>query len=386
MSVAVMPRQQQQAFSPIRPLVSNQASTKTTPVAPKPAPVAPKPTPVTPKQSPVAAKPAPKPTPVAAKPAPKPAPVAAKPAPKPAPVTPKPTPVTPKPTPVTPKPAPVAAKPAPKPTPVTPKPTPVAAKPAPNPTVVAIVEPTQKFTYPIAPVEDNRETPVPDGFIQKSCLLKCIDICEKKDSQPGGMNLLESPQYPQPLPMAPRETFDNFFLKRDFLNSINDPNVDYRYNMDLTVDYETTNTTPFAPKPITAPPNELGQTIPVPPPIRNITNEVLEASGDILPPLPVEIPTMSRADVPIADMIQMNYSGYSKVVKEYMSSIGKSLGDLYATLSKNDAISGIFKDNIKIISVLIAVAAGSFIVNAGFSAIVVGLILLFVTKNASGLF
>ena len=354
MSVAVMPRQQQQAFSPIRPLVSNQASTKTTPVAPKPAPVAPKPTPVTPKQSPVAAKPAPKPTPVAAKPAP--------------------------------KPAPVAAKPAPKPAPVTPKPTPVAAKPAPNPTVVAIVEPTQKFTYPIAPVEDNRETPVPDGFIQKSCLLKCIDICEKKDSQPGGMNLLESPQYPQPLPMAPRETFDNFFLKRDFLNSINDPNVDYRYNMDLTVDYETTNTTPFAPKPITAPPNELGQTIPVPPPIRNITNEVLEASGDILPPLPVEIPTMSRADVPIADMIQMNYSGYSKVVKEYMSSIGKSLGDLYATLSKNDAISGIFKDNIKIISVLIAVAAGSFIVNAGFSAIVVGLILLFVTKNASGLF
>ena len=82
----------------------------------------------------------------------------------------------------------------------------------------------------------------------------------------------------------------------------------------------------------------------------------------------------------------MNYSGYSVAVKEYMSSIGKSIGELYATLSKNDAISGIFKDNIRVISVLIAVAAGSFIVNAGFSAIVVGLILLFVTKNVSGLF
>jgi hypothetical protein len=201
------------------------------------------------------------------------------------------------------------------------------------------------------------------------------------------MNLLESPAYPQPLPMAPRETFENVFLKRDFLNSIRDPNVDYRYNMDLTVDYEVTDTTPFAPKTIQTPPSALGQTIPTLPTERDITNSVLEASGEILPPMPVKIPMgMSGADVPLVDMIKMNYTGYSKVVKEYMSMIGKSLGDLYATLSKNDAISGIFKDNIKIISVMIAVAAGSFVVNAGMSAIVVGLILLFVTKNASGLF
>jgi len=201
------------------------------------------------------------------------------------------------------------------------------------------------------------------------------------------MNLLESPAYPQPLPMAPRETFENVFLKRDFLNSIRDPNVDYRYNMDLTVDYEVTDTTPFAPKTIQTPPSALGQTIPTLPTERDITNSVLEASGEILPPMPVKIPMgMSGADVPLVDMIKMNYTGYSKVANEYMSMIGKSLGDLYATLSKNDAISGIFKDNIKIISVLIAVAAGSFIVNAGMSAIVVGLILLFVTKNASGLF
>jgi hypothetical protein len=157
--------------------------------------------------------------------------------------------------------------------------------------------------------------------------------------------------------------------------------------MDLTVDYEVTDTTPFAPKTIQPPPSALGQTIPTPPTERDITNSVLEASGAILPPMPVKIPMgMSGADVPLVDMIKMNYTGYSKVANEYMSMIGKSLGDLYATLSKNDAISGIFKDNIKIISVLIAVAAGSFIVNAGMSAIVVGLILLFVTKNASGLF
>ena len=361
MSAAVMPRQQQQqSFSPIRPLNSNQISPKPAPVAPKPAPVAPKPAPVAPKPAPVA---------------PKPAPVA----PKPAPVAPKPAPVAPKPAPVAPKPAPVA----PKPAPVAPKPAPVAPKPA--------------------PVEGNVVTPIPDGYIQKSCLLNCINNCEKKeittssvsnsqggsvkDFQPGGMNLLETPAYPQPMPMAPRETFDNIFLKRDFLNSIRDPNVDYRYNMDLTVDYEMTNTTPFAPKTIPVPPSALGQTIPIPPSDRDVANSVLEVSSAILPPLPVEIPMkMSNADIPIVDMIKMNYSGYGDVVKGYMSSVGKSLGDMYATLSKNDAISGIFKDNIRIISVLIAVAAGSFIVNAGFSAIVVGLILLFVTKNVSGLF
>ena len=205
--------------------------------------------------------------------------------------------------------------------------------------------------------------------------------------QPGGMNLLESPAYPQPLPMAPRETFEHVFLKRDFLNSIRDPNVDYRYNMDLTVDYETTSTTTFAPKTIQTPPSALGQTIPTLPSERDITNSVLEASGEILPPTPVKNPLgMSNADVPLVDMIKMNYTGYSKIAKDYMSLIGKSLGDLYATVSKNDAISGIFKSNMTIISVLIAVAVGSFIVNAGVSAIVVGLILLFVTKNAIKLF
>jgi hypothetical protein len=200
------------------------------------------------------------------------------------------------------------------------------------------------------------------------------------------MNLFESPTYPQPLPMAPRETFDNIFLKKDLLNIIRDPNVDYRYNMDLTVDYEVA-TTPFAPKTIPTPPSALGETIQIPSSDRDVTNYVLEASSAILSSEPVKIQRrVSNADIPLVDMIKMNYSGYSDVVKGYMSSIGKSLEDVYATLSKNDAISGIFRDNIKIISILIAVGAGSFIVNAGFSAIVVGLILLFVTKNVSGIF
>lgn len=230
---------------------------------------------------------------------------------------------------------------------------------------------------PVPPVEENADTPAPDLNIDKSYL----------NFQPSGMNLLESPEYPQPLAMAPRTTFENILLERDSFNNIANPNVDYRYNMDLTVDYEVANTTPFAPKNIPTPPSALGDTIPTPPPIKNVTNEVLEASGEIIPPTPVEIQTeMSRADVPIIDMIQMNYSGYSKVVKDYMSSIGKSIGELYTALLKNDVISGIFKDNIKIISILIFVAAGSFVVNAGISAIVVGFILYFVTKNASQLF
>lgn len=285
------------------------------------------------------------------------------------------------------KPVDVAPNQAPKPVSTT------APKTAPKPvsttapkTVPKPVPTAPKSALRQAPIEGNVVTPIP-GFIRKSCLLKCINNCEKNDGQPGSMNMLESPDYPQPLPMAPRETFENLFLKRGVRNDINDPNVDYRYNMDLTVDYEMTDTTSFASKAVPIPPSALGQTIAIPPAERRSTNEVLEASIPILPQTSPEPDTrVSYADVPLVDIIQKNYSGYSDAVKEYMSSIGKSLGGVYTTLSKNDAISAIFKDNIKIISILIAVAAGSFIVNAGFSAIVVGLILLFVTKNVSGLF
>jgi hypothetical protein len=176
--------------------------------------------------------------------------------------------------------------------------------------------------------------------------------------------------------MAPRETFDNVFLDRNEFNILKDHNIDYKHNMDLTVDYEM-NT--FSPTQTQVPPSMIGDAIKITPLAKNVTNDVLGASEEIIPPL-------SRADVPLVDLMKIDYSGYSNAIKEYMTKIGKYLMDLYAMMSKNDAINGIFKDNIKIISVLIAVAAGSFIVNAGISAIAVGLILMLVTKNASKLF
>jgi len=207
--------------------------------------------------------------------------------------------------------------------------------------------------------------------------MKCINECDK-DAVGPTLNNLETPKYPQPLPMAPRETFDNMFLRRDFLNKINDPNIDYRYNMDLSVDYEV-NTTPFASKPDVVPPSEIGQSIPTTPIEKISSNPLLDVTTAISP-------QMSRADIPFVDMISSNYSGYNKMLGEYGKTIGSSIKAAYESLSKNDAISGIFKDNVKIISLLIAVAAGSFILNAGVSALIVGIILMFALKNASGLF
>lgn len=151
-----------------------------------------------------------------------------------------------------------------------------------------------------------------------------------------------------------RETFGNSFLKRDFLNKINNPTVTM-----INVDYEATSNTPFNPPNTNVPPSSLGSPIAVP-----------------------IIPLVSRADVPLADMIKFDYS----VVGEYAKMVKSSLVNMYDMLSKNDAISGIFKDNVKIISLLIAVATGSFILNSGISALVVGLILMFAMKNATTLF
>jgi hypothetical protein len=55
-------------------------------------------------------------------------------------------------------------------------------------------------------------------------------------------------------------------------------------------------------------------------------------------------------------------------------------------IASNDTVSQLFKDNSKIIMVLIAIAAGSFIMNAGISAIIVGIVLLIATKNVTKIF
>lgn len=165
-----------------------------------------------------------------------------------------------------------------------------------------------------------------------------------------------------------RETFGNSFLKRDFLNKINNPNVTM-----INVDYEATSNTPFNPMRTDVPPSSLGnsispiaETVPIIPLVNNPSS-----SG-----------VVSRADVPLVDMIKFDYS----VVGEYAKMVKSSLMNMYDMLSKNDAVSGIFKDNVKIISLLIAVATGSFILNSGISALVVGLILMFAVKNAITLF
>lgn len=184
-------------------------------------------------------------------------------------------------------------------------------------------------------------------YIKKSCMVKCINSCCKE--------------------AAPEETFSNSFLKRDFLNKINNPDV----NMNSSgVDYEATSNAPFKPPArngVDVPPSSLGNSI------VTTTDPIVKTTTPMV---------VSRADVPLADMIKFDYS----VVGEYAKMVKSSLANMYDMLSTNDAISGIFRDNVKIISLLIAVATGSFILNSGISALVVGLILMFVMKNAVTLF
>jgi hypothetical protein len=55
-------------------------------------------------------------------------------------------------------------------------------------------------------------------------------------------------------------------------------------------------------------------------------------------------------------------------------------------MSKNDTINTVFKDNAKLITLLIAVAVGSFILKSGFSAVAVGIIILLALRNVQGIF
>jgi hypothetical protein len=57
-----------------------------------------------------------------------------------------------------------------------------------------------------------------------------------------------------------------------------------------------------------------------------------------------------------------------------------------SAMSKNDTINTVFKDNAKLITLLIAVAVGSFILKSGFSAVAVGIIILLALRNVQGIF
>jgi hypothetical protein len=245
-------------------------------------------------------------------------------------------------------------------------------------------EKQSQLTFAIAPDIDEGPRIIP-GYVKTSCLLEAIDKCGKKsdDNKKSNFNLGTSTKMPLPLPMAPRETFSDMFLQRDFLNGINNMNIDYKSGMDYSVDYEV-DTTPFVQTKI-IPPAELGSVIPDNQDVKVPRNLVLAKSDAIIP---ADTPGIvrSRADTPIVDMIANGTKSVGQSMSNYMKTIGAWLTQYYAGMQKNNAIQNMFQDNSKIIGVLIAIAVGSFIVNAGVSAIVVGIILLIALKSASGLF
>jgi hypothetical protein len=144
--------------------------------------------------------------------------------------------------------------------------------------------------------------------------------------------------------------------------------------MDYTVDYEV-STTPFVQEKV-VPPDELGSVIPSNHDVVVPKNQILAVSDLIVP----------VADKPVVGMLADGSINAGRMIAEYARTISQWLSQYYTMLSKNETISQLFKDNAKIISVLIAIAAGSFIVNAGVSAVVVGIILLIALKNVSNLF
>jgi hypothetical protein len=232
-----------------------------------------------------------------------------------------------------------------------------------------------KLTFAIAPDIDDGPAMIP-GYVKTSCLIDAIQKCGKRDDDntQSNFNLETFTTMPLPVPMAPRSTFADMFL-----NNINDPNVDRASGMDYSVDFEV-DTTPFVQTKI-IPPADLGSAIPKNPDIEVPKNPVLAASDPILP-----TNTISRADTPIVDMIASGTSTIGKSLSDSTKMVGSWLSNYYKDMAKNDAIGNIFKDNSKLISILIAVAVGSFVVNAGISAIVVGIVLLIAMKSATSLF
>jgi len=183
-----------------------------------------------------------------------------------------------------------------------------------------------------------------------------------------------------PIPMAPRETFsDSFVHKLKNKNIVN--------NIDYTVDFEI-STTPFEKTKITLPKN-IGEEIPSRSNVMVPTNLVKAASDEIFPSDTNKkaTPIMSRADIPIVDILGDKTKEMGKNLAVYVKKFGEVFFSYMQDIAKNNnAISQVFKDNSKLISVLIAVAAGSFIMNAGVSAIMVGIVLLIATKNVTKLF
>ncbi|AGE58077.1 hypothetical protein PBCVNW6652_639L [Paramecium bursaria Chlorella virus NW665.2] len=244
-------------------------------------------------------------------------------------------------------------------------------------------EQQSKLTYPISPSIDNGPMVIP-GYVKTSCIMEAIQKCSKQDDDTqSNFSLSSGTKMPLPLPMAPRETFTDLFLNQNYLNKIDDKNVNYDTGMDYTVDFEV-STTPFEQARM-VPENQLGNAIPRTPDFKVPLNPIAAETEQIVPD---DYPNVikSRADTPIVDIIAKSSMNVGASVVNYAKVAGSWLSQYYSGMAKNDAISTVFKDNAKMISILIAVAVGSFIMNAGVSAIVVGIILLLAMKNVSQVF
>ena len=85
-------------------------------------------------------------------------------------------------------------------------------------------------------------------------------------------------------------------------------------------------------------------------------------------------------------MLATQSNSMGKSLMGYIQAIGTSLKDYMSAMSKNDTINTVFKDNAKLITLLIAVAVGSFILKSGISAVAVGIIILLALRNVQGIF
>lgn len=231
----------------------------------------------------------------------------------------------------------------------------------------------QPLTFPIAPT--SNDTTFPDT-VSTACVLDAIKKCGTKSStMTGNFNLGAYTTMPMPVPMAPRSTFSD-----SFVNKINNNNI--INNIDYSVDLEV-DSVPFV-EYRTVPPKDLGEEIPSRGDTLVPRNPLKAASVPILDN--EETPIMSRADVPIVDMLGNEGKAIGTSIATYIKQIGEMLFSYTKDFASNETISQVFKDNSKIIALLIAVAAGSFIMNAGISAIIVGIVLLIATKNVTSIF
>jgi hypothetical protein len=250
-----------------------------------------------------------------------------------------------------------------------------------------------QFTYSITPTDTNIDLP---GYVKTSCLMSCISKCSKdKDKDSIGFNLEDDPEYPLPLPMAPRETFNNMFLRRRDETDDYDQNVNYNMNMDYTVDYETSlNTvdkisfieTKFKPE------NKLGETIPIKPDEIENSNPLLAVSEPILP-VQEKIPELSKADIPIYNLLSEEYKKNGKVVTDYTNIAGeygakylKGYLDIAKGTLGSVKFTDFFKDNVKVVALLIGISSILFMFNNLVTLGVVSVIFILALKNAKNIF